>query len=292
MPQYEYYRPTTLDEARDLMDATPGARFIAGGTDLLVQLRKRRLPEPPALISLRNIDDLASIRVDANASRSGGLHIGAGALLADIASHPTVREQFPALAASIDVLGSRQIRNVATLAGNLCNASPAADAAPPLLVYGARIEVMGARGAREIPIDELFTGPGKTSLSEGEVVTAVALDPPTAETRSTFLRKGRVKMDLAIASVAVLLEWDGATCTRARVAAGAVAPTPLRLPEVERVLEGSSLDDQSLERAAELARSGIAPISDLRSTAEYRRILVGVYLKRAVASLRLRGGAS
>ncbi len=286
MPQYAYYRPTTLDEARDLMAATPGARFIAGGTDLLVQLRKRRLPEPPALISLRNIDDLASIRVD------GGMRIGAGALLADIASHPAVREQFPALVASIDVLGSRQIRNVATLAGNLCNASPAADAAPPLLVYGARIEVLGARGAREIPIDELFTGPGKTSLSEGEVVTAVALDPPTAETRSTFLRKGRVKMDLAIASVAVLLEWDGATCTRARVAAGAVAPTPLRLPEVERVLEGSSLDDESLERAAELARSGIAPISDLRSTAEYRRILVGVYLKRAVASLRVREGAS
>ncbi len=284
MPHYEYYRPTTIDEARDLMSAMPGARFIAGGTDLLVQLRKRRLPDPPALISLRNIDELAAIHVD------GGVRIGAGALLADIAVHPAVREHFSALVASIDLLGSRQIRNVATLAGNLCNASPAADAAPPLLVYDARVEVLGAGGTREIPIDEFFTGPGKTSLADGEVVTAVAIDRPACGARSTFLRKGRVKMDLAIASLAVLLEWDGATCTRARVAAGAVAPTPLRLREVERVLEGSSLDEDTVARAVELARSSIAPITDLRSTAEYRRALVGVYVKRAVAGLR--GGGS
>jgi len=284
MPHYEYPRPTTLDQARELMAATPGARFIAGGTDLLVQLRKQRLPEPPALISLRNIEALASIHAE------GEVRIGSGALLTDIAMHPAVRAHFPALVASIDALGSRQIRNVATLAGNLCNASPAADAAPPLLVYEARVEVIGPGGARAIPIDEFFTGPGQTSLADGEVVTAIAIAAPAAGASSTFMRKGRVKMDLAIASVAVLLQWDGTRCTRARVAAGSVAPTPLRLPEVEGMLEGSSLDDQTIERAAGLARAAIRPITDLRSTADYRRALVGVYVKRAIASLR--GGAS
>ena len=276
---YDYHRPTTLADAWQLMAATPGARFIAGGTDLMVQMRKRPGVAPPALISLRNIAELSHI------SPGDRFRIGAGVTLNDIAGHRGVREAFGALVESIDVVGSRQIRNVATLAGNLCNASPAADTAPALLVYDARVELRSVTGTRELPIDELFLGPGVTALEPGEILTAVLLDLPSGGARSTFARKGRVKMDLAIVCLAASIAVDGDTCTRARVAVGSVAPTPLRLRTVEAILEGSVLDADTITRAGELARAEIAPIDDLRASAEYRRDLTEVFVKRAIRTL-------
>lgn len=277
---YAYHRPTTIDEVLSLAAANPGATFVAGGTDLMVQLRKRKRTAPPAMISLRRVDALRGI------DRGPPLRIGAAATLTELLATDGVRTTFPALAASIDVLGSRQIRNVATLVGNLCNASPGADTAPPLLVHGARVRIAGPAGERELPIDELFLEPGKTALVPGEIVTAVLVDDPAPNARATFLRRGRVKMDIAVASVAVLVELDGDRCTRARVAAGAVAPVPLRLRETEAILEGSRLDEDTLARAEAVARAEVSPITDIRSTADYRRNLVGVFVKRAARSLR------
>lgn len=275
---YDYHRPSTLDEAFGLAAGIPGSRFVAGGTDLLLQMSNGRA-EPPALISLRGLSELGGIEV------SPRLRIGAAVPLSDVQVHPVVAEKLPALVESIAGLGSRQIRNVATVGGNLCNASPAADTAPPLLVYGAFLELQDANGSREVTLDEFLRGPGQTALRPGEILSAILIDPPKEGARSVFHRKGRVKMDLPIASVAALVETDGATCKRVRLAAGAVAPVPLRLERSETVVEGSSLDAETRALAVETARLEISPITDLRSTEDYRRHLTGVLVGRALEEL-------
>ncbi len=279
-----YHRPRTLEEARSLKAETPGACFIAGGTDLLVQM-KGGLKRPGDLISLRSVAELAGV------TTGGVTAVGAMTTLTDVLRHPVLSERFPALVAAVRSMGSVQIRNVATLGGNLCNASPAADSAPPLLVLGARARIQGRDGEREIPIEDLFAGPGRTCLGPDDVLTAILLDPPSSGARSAFLRKTRVHVDLALASVAVALEMDpaGETCRQARVAAGAVAPTPLRLLEVEALLAGRKITPEVLGRARELARDAVSPITDVRASADYRRHITGVLLGRAVSGL-LNGG--
>ncbi len=280
MSSFAYHRPRTMKEALALAQELPDARYIAGGTDILVKMRKRAMAAPPALISLRNIPELRAI--DAGAEE---IRIGAGVALWDVERHSAIRELFPALIDSIAVLGSRQIREVATLAGNLCNASPGADTAPPLLVYDARVAVESAAGRREIAMDEFFKGPGKTALEPGEIVTAVILPAPPRGSRAAFLRRARIKMDIATVILAMRLSLDGNTCTAARVAAGAVAPVPLRLRKAEQKLVGSELGDDVLGAARALAMEEVAPITDVRSTAEYRRHLIGVYFLRAANAI-------
>jgi carbon-monoxide dehydrogenase medium subunit len=269
-----------VEEAIELLGAEPGAKLILGGTDLMVQMKKQRDLRPPALVSLRAVESLHHM-----AERNDMLRIGAAVPLAEIAAYASLRSRFPALAQAIDVIGSLQIRNVATLAGNLCNASPGADSAPPLLVYEARVELQGRGGTREIPLSDFFSGPGQTCLEPDEILTTVIVPHPARTARSIFLRKGRVTMDLAVASVAVLLETDGDVCSRARVAAGAVAPVPLRLAKVESILKGSRLDTDTIARAGAAASAEVSPITDVRSTEEYRRDLVGVYTRRGISRL-------
>ncbi len=284
MSHTTYHRPRTLEEARSLAAETPGARYIAGGTDLLVQMKSGR-ERPDALISLRSVPELAGI------TTGGVTSIGAMTTLTDVLGHPVVSKRYPALVAAVRSMGSIQIRNAATLGGNLCNASPAADSAPPLVALGARASVRGRDGVREIPIEDLFAGPGRTCLGPGDILTAILLDPPPSGARGAFLRKTRVHVDLALASIAVVLEMDpaGETCREARVAAGAVAPTALRLRQVEAVLAGGKITPEILGRARQLARDGISPISDVRASADYRRHITGVLLGRAVSAL-LNGG--
>ena len=273
--QSEYLRPKDLRAALEHKAATPDARFIAGGTDLLVHARRPGATLPQSLISLRAVAELNEVTVV-----GATLRIGAAAPLTEVARHPVIAERLPALVASIDVLGSRQIRNVATLGGNLCNASPAADTAPPLLVHDARVELQHVGGRREVPLVEFFRGPGETAIEANEVMTAVLLELPPPNAEAAFERKGRVRMDLAIAIVAGLFELDGSVVRRARVAAGAVAPLPLRLTEVEERLTGSELDDDVIAEARRLTTEAISPISDLRSSADYRRYLTGVFVER------------
>ncbi|MEE8408393.1 MAG: xanthine dehydrogenase family protein subunit M [Myxococcota bacterium] len=276
MLRYDYHRPASLEEAWKLKAEIPASKWIAGGTDLMVQLRQRRVEAPSALISLRSVSELSAIETD------DPIRIGAMVPVSDLGNNRVIRELFPALIASIDVFASDQIRNVATVGGNLCNASPAADTAPPLLVCEARVELRSAGAKRDLALADFLRGPGQTDLKPDEILTAIVVDRPAKGARQAFTKKGRTQMDVAVASLAVLLEMEGETCRRARLAAGAVGPLPMRLPETERLLEGERLTDELVLAASERAAREIRPIDDLRSTAEYRRRIVAVYVKRSV----------
>ncbi len=269
--RYSYHRPASLDEASDMAAALPNARFIQGGTDLMVRIGQGR-ERPGHLISLRRIGELTTI--DANRE----IRIGAGATLSDTLAHPDIRRRLPALAQSLAALGSRQVRNMGTIGGNLCNASPAADTAPPLLVYDARVEIRNGRAIRCLPLAEFLLGPGKTALQAGEILVAIVVPDPPEGTASAFIRRGRETMDLAIDSVAASVRLNGGASIAIRVAAGAVAPTPRRLTAAEAV--ATPTDDWS--RAAIAAREQIEPITDLRASAEYRRHLTGILVRRAL----------
>ncbi|MDD5309200.1 MAG: xanthine dehydrogenase family protein subunit M [Deltaproteobacteria bacterium] len=278
MNRYDYHRPTTLTEALARKAETKDARFIAGGTDLMVRIRGKDVVTP-ALISLRSIPEIAGVSLD------GGACIGAATTIGDLVRHEGLGARYPALAQAARRIGSQQIRNAGTIGGNVCNASPCADTALPLLVHEARVGLASAGGKREIPIADLFCGPRATCLKADEIMTHVLLPAPSPKAKAVFLKKGRVMMDLSVASVAVLLELNGDTCVKARVAAGSVGPTPLRLKDAEAILEGKRITDDLLTKACEAAMRGVSPITDVRSTAEYRRHIVGVFLKRAVLGL-------
>lgn len=278
MRHYDYYKPGTLEEAIQLKKAIPGSMFIAGGTDIMVQVRNRE-HRPPALISLRSIPGLNSIEMN------GGARIRALTAVSDIISHSVLGKEYPGLVQAARKLGSVQVRNVATIGGNLCNCSPCADLALPLLVLEARVRIRSEEAEREIPLTEFFRGPGQSCLASDEVLTEILLDPPPQKARTIFLKKGRVHIDLAIASVAILLVIEGEECLRARIAAGSVAPVPLRLYEVEELLESGTLTLRLVRKAQRLAAECVSPITDIRSTEEYRRQVVGVYVKRGLGRL-------
>jgi CO/xanthine dehydrogenase FAD-binding subunit len=279
----EYHRPRSLEEAWDLKIKIPDARFVAGGTDVLVQI-KNRVVSPPALISLRSIPKLSGVE-PARAEGADGTRIGALTTITDIVNHPELGATYPVLIEAARRLGSTQIRNVATIGGNLCNASPCSDTALPLLVLDARVRLEGPDGSRELSLSRFFTGPGETCLADGEILTAILLDGSTPGPKAAFLKKGRVRVDLAIASVAVLLELSGGTCRKVRCAAGSVAPAPVRLVAVEEFLEGAAPTRELLTQAEAIAAESVSPISDVRASAEYRRQIAGVYVRRAVERL-------
>jgi CO/xanthine dehydrogenase FAD-binding subunit len=278
MKRIDYHRPASLSELWEIYENIPGARFIAGGTDILVKI-KNHVVAPPALISLRTIPELRGISVD------DGARIGAMTTINELIRHPSLASDYPVLIDAALRLGSVQIRNAATVAGNLCNCSPCADTALPLLVLDARVELQSSSQTREIPLHEFFVGPGESCLASGEIMTAILLDPPEPGTRTVSLKKGRVKMDLAIASAAVLVSMANGSCVKARVAAGSVAPVPMRLREVEELLEKNPLTNDTANEAARIAMESVSPITDIRSTEEYRRHITGVFVRRAVEQL-------
>lgn len=277
MTDAAYHRPSSVNDALALKSADPSARFIAGGTDLLVQLRKRKLAPAP-LISLRGIRELSGVVADDRVVR-----IGATTPLAELLRHELVRAELRALGHSLWSLASQQIRNVGTVGGNLCNASPAADTAPPLLVLDASVELVGQGGARTLPLASFLTGPGKTALQAGELLSAVVVPRPSRGAQSAFMRQGRVAMDLSLASVAAFVSVvDNRQAPVVRLAAGAVGPVPMRLPRAEAALHGRPLDAAALVAAAEVAAEEVTPITDLRASAQYRRRLVRVLTERAL----------
>ncbi|MBI5851066.1 MAG: xanthine dehydrogenase family protein subunit M [Planctomycetes bacterium] len=275
-----YLRPRSVEEALDAKASIDGSRWLAGGTDLLIGVKDGK-ERPAALVSLRSVTEMRGVWHD------GSVRIGAGTPIADCLEDPRLAVRLPVLAQAMTTMGSVQIRNAATIGGNLCTASPCADTAPPLLVLGARLVVRSATagGTREIALDEFFRGPRRTVLGPHDVVTGIVIDPPAASVRGVFLKKTRVQMDLSLASVAVLLDLDGDRCRKARVAVGSVAPTPRRLLEVERVLEGEQLSREVVAHAAQIARDAVAPICDLRAGDEYRRHVTGVFVRRAIEML-------
>jgi len=280
LPKFDYFAPTSIEEALDLLaELGDTARIMAGGTDLMIKMRKG-LIHAKAVVGLKRIRGLNRISFD----RKTGLHIGAMALLADAAGNRDIRKYYPALADAATSTANVQIRNMGTVAGNLCNAAPSADNAPGLIVMGAEAVVMGKGGERRIPLDLFFLGPGLTALDPGEILTAVSVPVPPPHSGAAYCPiSARSKVDIAAAGVAVMAVMDGRTCTDARVALGAVAPTPMRARKTERLLKGQVLTAEVVQEAGLLAAKEARPISDMRASAEYRRSMVRVLTRRAIA---------
>lgn len=276
MGRFEYYRPETLAQAYALMEKHQGrARYIAGGTDVLVRVNQKTL-HPDALVSLRGLEDLKGIE------HNGGVTLGSMTLLRDIERDSFIARHYPALTRAVGWLANPQIRNVATIGGNLCNASPSADAAPPLLVAEASLTIEGPQGTRDVPVGDFFTGPGGTCMEPWEVLKTIHLPRPPDRAGTAFLKAGRTRQDLAIVNAAALLVMENRVCKKCRLAVGAVAPVPLRLKEVEAMVEGREIGPDILEHVGRAVENAVRPITDVRSTGEYRRTLSGVLIRRAI----------
>lgn len=273
----DYLAPSAVEDAVALRASLPSAAFLLGGTDLLPQMRSgRRSPE--TLIDLKRIAELHEIRENAD----GGLSIGAAVPLADVETHPLVLARYPLLAECAKTVGAWPLRQRATLAGNVCNASPAADTAVALLALDAVVNVASTTGRLAMAISELFLGPGQTALMPGDLVTDVVLPGSAAGFRGSYQRLSRRKgMDLA--TVGVLVGKRGGDTASWRVALAAVAPTPLRVRAAEELLAAKGA--AAAREAASLAVEACRPITDLRGSAEYRREMVGVLVRRGVESL-------
>jgi CO/xanthine dehydrogenase FAD-binding subunit len=282
LPTLEFDQPSSLAEAVAAL-AQDGARPLAGGTDLVPQLREGRR-SPRRVVDLKRIAELTAIRETAD----GGLSIGAAASLSSIANHPLVVDRYPAVVRAARMVGSLQIQNRASLGGNICNAAPSADGVPPLICLGAEAVVIGPGGERTVPVEAIAKGPGRTTLGEGEVLVAIRLPPPAERSAATYLRfTPRREMDIAIAGAGTWIALDAAgKVTAARIVLAAVAPVPLRAHGAEALLVGTRGDDEAFDAAAERAAAEAQPISDTRGSADYRRALVRVLTKRALAACR------
>jgi len=274
MKRFEYFEPTSLPEAFALLGRYQGrAQPLAGGTDLLVAL-KEHLRSADCVVNIKKIPGIDRLSFDA----SDGLYIGALVTAREIEVSPITKEHYSSLVQAARELGSIQVRNRATIVGNVCRASPSADTLPPLIADGAEITIHGPGGHRTVLLEEFFTGPGKTVLGHDELVTTIPVPAPAPRTGKVYIKHGRRKaMELATVGVAVTLnEFD------LRIVLGAVAPTPIRATKAEGLLRGRKLDDARIERAAQAAAEEARPISNVRASAEYRRDMVAVLTRRAV----------
>lgn len=279
MEEVRYESPTTIARASRLL-AEPGARVLAGGTDLIVQMRTGRAA-PRVFVDVKRIPELASIRLDAKS-----LWLGAAVPAALVVENTEINRLFPGLVEAVDLIGSTQIQGRASVGGNLCNSSPAADTVPALIAIGAVCLIAGPIGERRVPVESFNSAPGKNVLAAGELLVGFEIPRPPARTADAYLRFiPRTEMDIAVvgAGVSVTLDASG-VCTHARVALGAVAPTAIQVPAAVTALVGSRGDDEALARAAAAASAAARPIDDKRGTVVYRRKVSGVLTKRAAAA--------
>jgi len=286
---FEYIRPETLQEAVSLMDKYGDqARIIAGGTDLVVQMRsgltvKEPLISPKYIIDIERLGALAGI--DYNVKN--GMRIGAMTKIKALEKSSKVQEVYPAISQAASMLGSVAIRNVATVGGNLCNAAPSAEMAPSLIGYSAEAFITGPEGERIVPIEAFFAGPGSTVLKRGELLLEIHVPVPLPGTKGAYLKCGKRigAPDLAIVGVGVVAVIDGSggrRCRDIRIVLGAVATTPIRARKAEAIVKGQRVDDEIIERCAVKASEEAHPVTDVRATAEYRREMVRVFTRRAM----------
>ncbi len=279
MTGFDYFAPQSLSGAVSLLRRFGNkASLLAGGTDLLLRL-ERKLIAPRAIVDLKKVRALTGIK-----SGPTGLRIGALALMDEIASSSGVLERYGILAKGAAAVGSIQTRNRATLGGNHCNASPAADSAPPLIALGAHARIVGVKGTREVSLEEFFLAPGKTCLQRNELLKEIVIPAPPRRCGGSFQRCTRTAMDIALVNCAVFLSLKPKNdiIRDIRIALGAVAPTPVRVRSAEEALIGNNPDEKTIEEAASRAAASASPIDDVRSSAAYRRDIVRVLTRRAI----------
>jgi len=285
----QYLSPTTIEEAvRYLAAQTGDCRILAGGTDLLVQLRSG-LAEPESIVDIKRIDDLHQI-----SREDGGWRIGAAVSGAEMGEHAALVADWPGVVEAVNLIGSTQIQGRATLAGNLCNASPSADSVPAMVAARAVARVVGPDGARDVPVIDIPTGPGKNALARDEFIASIFLPARPERSADAYLRFiPRTEMDIAVVGCGVFLKLgkDG-TCADARVALGAVAPKVLLVEDAARALIGTSLDDAALDAFSAACSAAAKPISDKRGTAEFRVHVTGVLARRAALIAKNRAGGA
>lgn len=279
--RFEFQAPSSLKDTLDILEKMRGdVKILVGGTDLILQMKQGQL-RPSLVVDVKGIPQLNNLEW----SERGGLHIGAAVPLSKLLTFAALSEKFNVLAQACSLIGSMQIKNRATIGGNICNAAPSADSVPPLLCLGAKAILASSNGTRTIPLQDFFTAPGKTIMGNNELL--VEIDVPTPRTRSAgcYLRHTtREEMDIAVASVAsfLTLSPQNNKLNEVRIALGAVAPTPIRAHHAEAVMVDKPITQDIIEEAAEKAAEEADPISDIRGSVEYRRELVKVLTRRSL----------
>jgi aerobic carbon-monoxide dehydrogenase medium subunit len=288
MADIRYVAPGTLEEAISAYAAAgSAARILAGGTDLLVQMRSG-LVRPGLIVDIKKIAEMTAIEGTAD----GGFRIGAAVSGAELTEHPRFGKNWPGVLEAVNLIGSKQVQGRASTGGNLCNGSPAGDSVPAMIAAGAVVTVQGPGGRRQMKVEEVPAGPGRINLKPGEILVSFTLPPRPPGSADAYLRMiPRTEMDIAVVGLGVSLTLKDGVCTAARVGLGAVAPTPLLVEGAGRALVGSRLDDKALEAAAESCRAACKPIDDKRGTIAYRIKTAGVLLKRTavIAAKRAKG---
>ncbi len=289
MQSFDYMAPKSAEEVITLLAYKNGdARILCGGTDLLVQLREGRR-KAGLVIDIKNIPELTQITFDSQ----HGLRIGAAASCHEICNDSNVRKYYPGLVDGIRLIGGVQIQNRASVGGNLCNASPAADATPALIIHEASCNITGPNGSRVLPVEEFCISPGQNALQAGEFLLSISVPPPKERFGAHYLRFiPRNEMDIAVvgAGASVVLDENGKRFVSARIALGAVAPTPLLASDAGAFLAGRDFTRENVKEAARLAQSIARPITDLRGTAEHRQHLCAVLVERALIKAIERAG--
>ena len=288
MHELHYEAPTSLDQAIGLLAAAgDDGRMLAGGTDLIIQMRAG-VREPGQVIDAKKIPELQTLSYDAQS----GLRLGAALACCEIIDNPTVRQHYPGLVEAAGLIGSDQILARASVGGNVCNGSPAADTTPALIALGATCHIAGPNGTREVAVEDVVTAPGQTALAADELLVEFRIPAPPAKAADCYQRFiPRNEMDIAVVGVGSCVALDGDTCSAARIGLGAVAARPLLAKEAGAALIGKPLDDAAIDAAAKLAQAAASPISDMRGTAEFRTHLVGVLTRRTLEEAAARARA-
>jgi aerobic carbon-monoxide dehydrogenase medium subunit len=288
MTDVRYIAPGTLDEAVGAFAAAgSAARILAGGTDLLVQMRAG-LVRPGLIVDIKKIAEMTTIEETAD----GGFRLGAAVSGAVLSEHPRFGKVWPGVLEAVNLIGSKQVQGRASAGGNLCNGSPAGDSVPAMIAAGAVVTVQGPNGRRQMKVEEVPAGPGRTNLKPGEILVSFTLPSRLKGSGDAYLRMiPRTEMDIAVVGLGVSLTLKGGVCAAARVGLGAVAPTVLLVEPAAKALVGSRLDDAALETAAAACRAACRPIDDKRGTIAYRIKTAGVLLKRTakIAAERAKG---
>jgi carbon-monoxide dehydrogenase medium subunit len=289
MADIRYLAPETLDDAvKAYAAAGSAARILAGGTDLLVQMRAG-VRHPGVIVDIKKIKETTSIEETAG----GGFRIGAAVSGMALAEHPRFGKVWPGVLEAINLIGSKQVQGRASAGGNLCNGSPAGDSVPALVAAGAIVTVQGPNGRRELPVEKVPAGPGRLNLTPGEIVVSFTFPPRPKGSSDAYLRMiPRTEMDIAVVGLGVSLTLQNGLCTAARVGLGAVAPTVLLVEDAAKALIGSRLDDKALDAAAAACSAACRPIDDKRGTIAYRTKIAGVLLKRTAAIAAKRAGGN